>query len=129
MNSPILLTRRENEIAEYLAWGASYKEIANQLFISTRTVETTARNVKNKVGVNKVTELSSWWFCTHFNISLELSPLKRSLVSCVFLLLFSVFEYSTNHDAIRSMRGRNNETRETREARRVRKESDYLFEI
>lgn len=36
------LTRREGEVAELLAWGASKKEVAERLFISARTVENTA---------------------------------------------------------------------------------------
>ena len=38
------LSRRENEVAELLAWGASKKEVADKLFISTRTVENTAHS-------------------------------------------------------------------------------------
>ena len=67
--------------------GASKKEIAAQLFISTRTVEATARNIYEKVGCQKASELSAWWFCTRFGISFDLSPVKRSIMSIALLLI------------------------------------------
>ena len=32
------LSKRESQIAELLAWGASKKEVADKLFVSTRTI-------------------------------------------------------------------------------------------
>lgn len=32
-----LLSKRETQVAELLAWGASKKEVASKLFVSTRT--------------------------------------------------------------------------------------------
>ena len=63
------LTKRESEIAELFAWGASKKDIANRLYISERTVENHTRNIYDKTGCSKVNELSAWWFCTKFHIS------------------------------------------------------------
>ena len=76
MNTDVKLTKRETEIAELVAWGASKCEIAARCYISERTVENHCRNIFEKVGVTKATELSAWWFCTSFHISFELSPLK-----------------------------------------------------
>lgn len=112
MNQTATLTRRETEIAELIAWGATKKEIANHLFRSPRTIENTARSIYEKTGVTKANELSAWWFCTHFNISFNLSPLKRSVVSIFFLLLFIPFEFTTHQEALRSVRGRIAECRE-----------------
>ena len=75
------LTKREAEIAELLAWGATKKDVANRLFVSERTVENHTRNIYEKTGVTKINELSAWWFCTTFNISFDLSPLKRSAIA------------------------------------------------
>ena len=39
MKLNVELSRRETEVAHLLAWGASKKEVADILFISTRTVD------------------------------------------------------------------------------------------
>lgn len=81
------LTRRETEVAELIAWGLSKKDVANHLFLSQRTVENHARNIYQKTGCGKVNELSAWWFCTRFNISFELSPLRRKVIAGIILLM------------------------------------------
>ena len=73
MNLNVILAKRENEVTECIAWGGSYKETASLLQISVRTVDNTLRKVKEKLGLNKINEISAWWFCTHHNISLDLS--------------------------------------------------------
>ena len=87
MNTDVKLTKRETEIAELVAWGASKCEIAARCYISERTVENHCRNIFEKVGVTKATELSAWWFCTSFHISFELSPLKRKVMAFFFIAL------------------------------------------
>ena len=59
MRLKVELSRRETEVAHLLAWGASKKEVADMLFISTRTVENTARNIYAKVGIQKETAIFS----------------------------------------------------------------------
>ena len=98
MNTAVKLTKRESEIAELFAWGASKKDIANRLFISERTVENHARNIYGKTGCGKVNELSAWWFCTTFHISFDLSPLKRKIIAwCMIAILIPTI---INHDNI-----------------------------
>lgn len=46
------LTSREREILELLSKGLRYKEIASQLFLSTETIRTHARNIYEKLQVN-----------------------------------------------------------------------------
>lgn len=62
MNKDAKLTKRENQIAELIAWGSAKKEIADLLCISVNTVDNTARSIYEKIGVNKSNELSAWWF-------------------------------------------------------------------
>lgn len=87
MNERAKLTKREAEIAEMFAWGATKKDVANHLYLSERTVENHARNIYEKTGCTKVNELSAWWFCTTFHISFALSPLKRKVMAVVIGLL------------------------------------------
>lgn len=82
------LTKRERDITELLAWGASKKEVAFHLFISERTVENHTRNIYEKTGCNKVNELSAWWFCSRFHIPITLSPLTRKIVASIILAVY-----------------------------------------
>lgn len=52
-----LLTSREREVLQLLAEGLSNREIAEQLSISIKTVETHRGNMMNKLGVSSKTEL------------------------------------------------------------------------
>lgn len=87
MDNAKSLTKRESEIAELFAWGASKKDVAKRLFISERTVENHTRNIYEKTGCSKVNELSAWWFCKTFHISFELSPFKRNAITMVMIML------------------------------------------
>lgn len=81
------LTDRESEVAELLAWGATKKEAAKKLFLSHYTVDNHLRNIFIKTGTNKVNELSAWWFCTRFKISMDLNPLKKQIIAIMLLLI------------------------------------------
>lgn len=87
MNPDARLTKREAEIAELIAWGASKGEIAARCFISERTVENHCRSIFAKAGVTKATELSAWWFCTSFHLSFDLSPMARKAMAILMLAL------------------------------------------
>lgn len=49
---PIILSKREDEILRFIAEGYTNVEIADQLFLSTHTVNTHRRNIMHKLGVN-----------------------------------------------------------------------------
>ena len=51
------LSQREKEIFEVLLTGVSYKEIANQHFISVNTVKTHTKNIYSKLGIKNRIEL------------------------------------------------------------------------
>jgi len=55
-----LLTAREREVLRLLARGYAYKEIASELFISIKTVETHASNVLRKLQLSNRHELTRW---------------------------------------------------------------------
>jgi DNA-binding NarL/FixJ family response regulator len=54
------LTNREREVLRLLARGYAYKEIAKELFISIKTVETHVSNVLRKLQVSNRYELTRW---------------------------------------------------------------------
>jgi DNA-binding NarL/FixJ family response regulator len=54
------LTSREREILRYIARGYAYKEIAAQLHISVKTVETHVSSVLRKLQLTSRYELSRW---------------------------------------------------------------------
>ena len=55
-----LLTNREREVLRLLARGYAYKEIASELFISVKTVETHVSSVLRKLQMSNRYEVSRW---------------------------------------------------------------------
>lgn len=104
MNKLDGLSKREREIAELFAWGASKKEVANHLFISEHTVANHAQSIFEKTGCTKVNELSALWFCNTYNIPFSLSPLARRVIA-IFILstyLFGSMNNLSDHQRIRT---------------------------
>lgn len=109
-----VLTAREKQIAERIAWGSSQKEVADDLHISRWTVDNTLRKIYQKLHIGKTNELSAWWFCTHFGISFELSPLKRKIGALAMLALFLYGESNMIDDFCRVRTRRTNRTESIR---------------
>lgn len=126
MKAEGVLTKREAQIAELLAWGAAKKEVADHLKLSTRTIENTARNIYQKLEIQKATELSVWYFCTHFNISFELNPIKRTIIAVIFMITILPYEISGNDIYKRTNRRRNTRI-EVRAPRRRREDNIITF--
>ena len=78
----------EREVADLYAWGMTKKEIANHRGKSVRTIENQIRKLFEKSGTRKDTEFTSWYFCSRFSISFDLSPLKRQVLAMSLLILF-----------------------------------------
>lgn len=106
INCDARLGKREAEVAELLAWGMAKKEISDRLGISYRTVENTSRNIYAKVGIQKVSELCVYWFCTRCGLDPSLDPLKRAFMGLMLLCLFLPYDFhtATHPDCIRDMR-------------------------
>lgn len=51
------LTKRENEVLKLISSGKNNQEVADQLFISTKTVETHKANILEKLGLRNTAEL------------------------------------------------------------------------
>lgn len=125
LNLRAVLTRREQQIAELLAWGAAKKEVANLLNISPRTVENTARHIYEKIGIQKATELCVYWFCAKCGVSPSLDPLKRAFIALalLFILLPSELQPRRDDQAMRPART----TRVVTRTIRGRRSEDNLF--
>jgi DNA-binding CsgD family transcriptional regulator len=54
------LTERERSVAALIAHGKSNREIADQLVVSDRTVETHVGNILNKLGFASRTQIAAW---------------------------------------------------------------------
>lgn len=125
LNLRAVLTRREQQIAELLAWGAAKKEVADILKISPRTVENTARHIYEKIGIQKATELCVYWFCAKCGVSPSLDPLKRAFIALALLFILLPSELQPRRDD-RAMRPART-TRVVTRTIRGRRSEDNLF--
>src|ERR1700704_4134309 len=54
------LSKREREVAAYVAEGLTNRDIATRLVISDRTVETHVEHIRNKLGVRSRAQVATW---------------------------------------------------------------------
>ena len=54
------LTKREREVAAYVAEGLTNRDIADRLVISDRTVESHVEHIRNKLGVRSRAQVATW---------------------------------------------------------------------
>ena len=54
------LTAREGEVADMVAQGMSNRQIAQELYLSKRTIENHVANIKRKLGRTSRTEIAAW---------------------------------------------------------------------
>lgn len=120
------LTKREREITEYLAWGATKKEVAALLCISERTVENHTRNIYDKTGCTKINQLSAWWFCRQYHIPLTLSPFYRKSLTVIVLIIYAFGSVSNISDHQNLRIGTTRTISRSRSARR-RNEETYIY--
>ena len=124
MNKAVTLTKRETQMAELLAWGLAKKEIADRLYVSTRTVEATIRNIYDKIGIQKATELCVWWFTTQCGVPMSLSPLKRGFVAmCLLAIIITAEACNMGNTMIRPVRT----SVRTVRGQRSRRKEDYYY--
>ena len=55
-----MLTAREQEVMRMIARGYAYKEVAAELFLSVKTVETHVSSVLRKLQLSNRHELTAW---------------------------------------------------------------------
>ena len=101
------LPPKEREVADMYVYGFTKKEISYFLSKPIRTVENQIRSLYTKTEVHKDTEFARWYFCSRFNISFDLSPLKRQIAaSCLLALIATSIFFDNNLVRIRTSRAR-----------------------
>lgn len=106
-----LLTARESQVAELIAWGAAKKEVPGLLKrlhggreIAVHTVENILRGIYRKIGISKATELSVWWFCKFCGVDGSASPLKRAREMAMSAMLMAVMLFQLANSDISAIR-------------------------
>lgn len=82
-----LFTDREREIADLMARGLSEKEIAEHLNISPATVNNHTRNMRDKLHVNKNTELILAYIADMNHKKFSISDIWQFGVSIILILI------------------------------------------
>ncbi|MDR3142164.1 MAG: LuxR C-terminal-related transcriptional regulator [Tannerellaceae bacterium] len=95
-----MLTRRENQVLSLAAIGFSADEIGDTLFISRETARKTICNVKTKLRLSKVSELTAHYWCEAFGVSFE--EKKKQVLSAV--LAVSILLAISHLDSFRCRR-------------------------
>lgn len=82
-----LFSERERQIAGLLARGLSEKEIAEELHISPATVNNHTRNMREKLHVNKNTELILAYIADVNHKKFSISDIRQFGVSIILILI------------------------------------------
>lgn len=114
-----MLTKQENKVLN-LVCGACYsdKEAADVLHVSTRTVVNHKQNIFHKLGFNKSTELSAWYWCRKFNAEFDLAEFKKQLIA---ILLFVCLLPTMDDFDFNMRRGRNSRSNRSSISNIIRK--------
>ena len=81
------LSVREYEVAGLIAWGASGKEVAEELFISPETAQTHRRNILRKIKGHNGSDITRWFFERKCNMCFGLNPRQIRHIAFGLLLL------------------------------------------
>jgi len=96
------LTARELEISQLIAWGYFRKEIADHLGISFYTVEAHLKNIYSKLGFNKDTDLTRWYFFQQLDVHL-VNPFRKAIAVVLLLIVgLSIFQGQPNVRQVKS---------------------------
>jgi class 3 adenylate cyclase/tetratricopeptide (TPR) repeat protein len=90
------LTKREREVAAYVAEGLTNRDIAERLVISDRTVESHVEHIRNKLGVRSRAQVATWTVTAG---EVTAAPLSRGsenrVVTCLFADIIPSADMST----------------------------------
>ena len=88
------ISSREYQIAELIAWGASDKEVAQELNITPLTARTHRRTVEHKIGAYNAADLTRWFFQDKHKLSFGLNPRQIRHIAMMLFLLITFAEIS-----------------------------------
>ena len=100
-----MISKREYQIAELIAWGASDKEVAEELFISPNTARTHRKNILEKIRGHNAADLTRWYFSNKSKQCFGLNPRQVRHIAVCLLLLIGVGEFM-NVEMIRARTAR-----------------------
>lgn len=81
---------REFEIVESVIYHGSKKEAADALNRSLYTIETTIKNVYERLGINKISDLTLWFCGVKFGISDQVEAFKNVAFAISLVLIISL---------------------------------------
>lgn len=123
------LSNREIQVAELIAWGASDKEVAEELYISVLTAHTHRSNILRKLNAHNAQDITRWYFQYKHQVFFGFNPRQIRHIAWVLLILIISMEVY-DMDALRVRRVRNPKPIERKEpARRPRKPERREFEL
>lgn len=80
------LTTQQQQILKIYARGYSVKEVAYKKGLTENTINTHIKNIKERLGLQKSTELIASYWCEFFGTSLE--EQRKSILSLAGCLIF-----------------------------------------
>lgn len=86
-NENYMLTEREAQVLELIGHGMSQKEIAEKLCISTKTVDNHIRNIKEKYGMSKNTEMMGLYTAIKKSKKFDVKLLRQYGLEIFFALI------------------------------------------
>lgn len=81
-----ILTTTQRKVLELTSIGLSAKEISDKIGATTNTVNTHLKNIKERLELQKVSELTAYYWCELFGTSLD--EQRRSILTSAMCLIF-----------------------------------------
>lgn len=96
------LTNTQSEVLAYNGAGLSTGEIADKMGISIETVKTHIKNIKERLGLQKINELAAYYWVTTFGESFE--EKRKQILATVMLVFFliTIFPQEGNQELLRN---------------------------
>jgi DNA-binding CsgD family transcriptional regulator len=98
------LSDREFEICEQVILGHTQLEVAEIFIRSPHTIYQTVRNAFRRTGARNISELSVWYWCRKFNVTMIISERKRRIITTALLILFALHDFMPIRTDIKEIR-------------------------